>query len=118
MRWAPSVLMTTMYNALTAMFLCLVLTVTGCNVFLPSQFQSNRTGETAAEVSPASRAEFQAAWVGREASDVQKKFGPPSQMETLEDTGGKRYYYRESGQPHYVFEFNPHNKVISAAIGN
>ena len=35
-------LMTTMYNALTAMFLCLLFRQwdEGCNVFLPSRFQS------------------------------------------------------------------------------
>lgn len=106
-----------MSNGLMAVALGGVLTATGCNIFLPSQFQTNRVSQSAgANVSPGSRAQFQADWVGKDAGDLKRKFGPPSQMETLEDTGGQRYYYREPGQPHCVFELGPRGKVVSAAL--
>jgi hypothetical protein len=101
------------FKGLVVPLICMVLAAVGCNVFLPSQFQSNRPNEPA-QVSATDRVTFQNAWIGKSMSDVQAKFGPPTQMETLEDTGGKRSYYRESGQPHYVFEYNPMGKVISA----
>jgi hypothetical protein len=104
------------FSRLIAPLLCLSLAVAGCNVFLPSQFQSNPQRETAAAPVPAkSAAAFEAAWVGKSASDVQASFGRPSRMESLEDTGGERYYYRGSG-PHYIFEFDVHEKVTNAAV--
>jgi hypothetical protein len=103
-----------------AMAACLTLMAAGCapleNTFLPSQFQSNRPTQTAAQLSPSEKNDFKNAWMGKRMDDVEKQFGRPSQMETLEDTGGKRYYYREPGQPHYVFEFTPNGKVSAAAI--
>ena len=39
--------------------------------------------------------------------EVEAKFGRPTNIEKLKDTGGARYSYRAPGQPHYVFEFSP-----------
>jgi hypothetical protein len=106
-----------MSKGLLAILLAVLPPAMGCNVFLPSQFQSDRVSESAtAQAAHVSRAAFEAKWVGKQASDVQKAYGPPSQMETLEDTGGKRFYYREDGEPHCVFEVSPQGKVISAAL--
>ena len=103
-----------------AMVLGLTLMTAGCeqveNTFLPSQMQSNRTVQPAAQLSPSEKNDFKNAWMGKREDDVVKQFGRPTQVETLEDTGGKRYYYRAEGQPHYVFEFTPNGKVSAAAI--
>ena len=92
--------------------------IAGCssleNVFLPSPLQSNRPTESA-PLSQSDKNAFEKEWMGKTTSDVEHKFGRPTQMETLEDTGGKRYYYSESGQPHYVFEFTPNGKVTAAS---
>ena len=103
-----------------AIFLSLALAALGCdavqNTFLPSQLQSDRTAEAPAPLSPSEKNDFKAAWMGKTSEDVEKRFGRPSQSESLEDTGGRRYYYRAPGQPHYVFEFSPSGRVTAAAI--
>ena len=103
-----------------AMSLLIALPAAGCtsleNTFLPSQLQSDRTAPSAAPLSPSEKNDFKAAWMGKTFDDVEQRFGRPSQSESLEDTGGRRYYYREPGQPHYVFEFGPRGKVTAAAI--
>jgi len=105
-----------------AMAVCLALMAAGCapleNTFLPSQMQSNRPAQTATQLSPSEKNDFKNAWMGKRTEDVEKQFGRPTQMETLEDTGGQRYYYSADGQPHYVFEFTPNGKVSAAAIGD
>lgn len=111
--------MTSFRTLLAAMMLCVMAAVPGCdavtNTFLPSQFQSNRSGQPSAPLTPSEKNDFKAEWMGKSASDVEAKFGRPSQRESLEDTGGMRFYYQAS-QPHYLFEFNAQGKVTAAAI--
>lgn len=99
-------------------FVPILTAMTACNTFLPSQLQSDRNVDTSDKVSAQSRKDFLAAWTGKDASEVQKTFGRPTRIEPTDNTGGSRYFYRESGQPHYIFEFNVRNKVINASQGD
>jgi hypothetical protein len=53
-------------------------------------------------------------WIGMPRRELFKKLGQPSQIFEYPDTGGQRLIYSHPGQPHYVFETGPDNKVISA----
>ena len=53
--------------------------------------------------------------MGKRISDVEAKFGRPTKVDSLKDTGGKSYYYRGPGR-HYLFEFSPDGKVTTATI--
>ena len=97
------------------MLFLLAMSTAGCNVFLPSQFQSDRQAEAKAEASREPRKEFLAQWVGKGPTEVEKAFGRPTRIEPTDDSGGTRYFYREPGQQHYIFEFDAHNKVANAA---
>lgn len=99
------------------MFLGLLGAAAGCNLFLPSQLQSNRAEITPPVISAAEQSKFQKEWLGKSTSDVKQKFGPPTRLETGDD-GASRYYYTEPSQTHYIFEFNVKNKVANAAILN
>ena len=79
---------------------------------MPSQLQSDRS-QSAAPMQSDPKA-FQKEWAGKRIDDVETKYGRPTRMETLEDTGGKRCFYLEPGSPHYVFEYNAHGEVIFA----
>ncbi len=93
----------------------LLMSTAGCNVFMPSQFQSDRQAEAKAEASRVPRKEFLAQWVGKGTTEVEKTFGRPTVKQPTDDTGGTRYDYRQPGQQHYIFEFDAHNKVVNAA---
>jgi hypothetical protein len=54
-------------------------------------------------------------WKGRNISEVHKKYGDPTQMTALIQTGGTMYIYAHSGQPHWVFETDPGGKIVKAA---
>jgi len=101
-----------MRNILTAVFLLTMLAIAGVEVSRPGRLQQARAD--AAE--PSAKNEFKAAWMGKPSSDVEAKFGRPTKIEKLKDTGGTRYSYRSPGQPHYVFEFSPSGKVTAANI--
>ncbi len=98
--------------------LVLLTGATACNTFLPSQFQSDRNVDTSDKVPALSRKDFLATWIGKDASEVQKTFGRPTRIEPTDTNSGTRYFYRDAGQPHYIFEFNARNKVINAAQGD
>jgi len=102
----------TLRNSLTAIFLVMLLAIAGFEVSRSGQFQEYRA--EAAE--PSAKNEFKAAWMGRSSSEVEAKFGPPTKIDKLKDTGGTRYSYRAPGHPHYVFEFSPSGKIAAANI--
>jgi hypothetical protein len=54
-------------------------------------------------------------WKGRNISEVHKKFGDPTQMTAIQDTGGTMYIYAHHGQQHWVFETDPGGKIVKAA---
>ncbi len=101
-----------MRNILTATFLFAMLSIAGVEISLPGRPQQNRA--EAAE--PSVNNEFKAAWMGKSSSEVEAKFGRPTKIEKLKDTGGTRYSYRAPGRPRYVFEFSRDGKVTAAAI--
>jgi hypothetical protein len=102
----------TMRNSLTAILLFMLPAIAGLEISRSGQLQQNRA--EAAE--PSAKNEFKAAWMGKPSSEVEAKFGRPTKIEKLKDTGGTRYSYRSPGQPHYVFEFSPSGKVTAANI--
>jgi hypothetical protein len=54
-------------------------------------------------------------WKGRNISEVHQKFGDPTQMTPLVETGGTLYIYAHKGEPHWAFETDPGGKIIKAA---
>lgn len=46
-------------------------------------------------------------WLGREASQVIKTLGTPSQVYEMKDTGGEMLVYVRPHQKHYVFQVDP-----------
>jgi hypothetical protein len=54
-------------------------------------------------------------WKGKNISEVQKKFGNPTQMTPLVETGGTLYIYAHKGEPHWAFETDPGGRIVKAA---
>ncbi len=54
-------------------------------------------------------------WKGKNISQVEKKFGNPTQMTPLTETGGTLYIYAHRDQPHWAFETDPGGKIVKAA---
>jgi hypothetical protein len=54
-------------------------------------------------------------WKGKNISEASKKFGDPTQMTPLTDTGGTLYIFAHRGEQHWVFETDPGGKIIKAA---
>ncbi|HLX37811.1 MAG TPA: hypothetical protein VKR29_08415 [Candidatus Binataceae bacterium] len=81
-----------------------------------AQNQSNRSVPSAAQLPPSDKNDFKNTWMGTTSVEVEKHFGRPTKTEPLKDTGGTRYYYRETRPYHYVFEFSAKGRVTNAAI--
>ena len=101
-----------MRNISIAMFLFMMLATAGFEISPSPRFLQSRA--EAAE--PTAKNEFKAAWMGKSSREVEAKFGLPTKIEQLKDTGGTRYSYRAPGHPHYVFEFSARGKVTAADI--
>ena len=99
-------------NISIAMFLLMLPAIAGFEISGPGRLQ--QTCAEAAE--PSAKNDFKAAWMGKPSREVEAKFGRPTNIEKLKDTGGTRYSYRAPSQPHYVFEFSPAGKVTAAVI--
>lgn len=54
-------------------------------------------------------------WKGKNIAQATKKFGDPTQMTPLTDTGGTLYIFAHRGEQHWVFETNPGGKIVKAA---
>ena len=54
-------------------------------------------------------------WKGKNIADATKKFGDPTQMTPLSDTGGTLYIFAHKGEQHWVFETDPGGKIVKAA---
>jgi hypothetical protein len=54
-------------------------------------------------------------WKGKNISDASKKFGDPTQMTPLSDTGGTLYIFAHHGEQHWVFETDVGGKIVKAA---
>lgn len=54
-------------------------------------------------------------WKGKNISEASKKFGDPTQMTPLSDTGGTLYIFAHHGEQHWVFETDPGGKIVKAA---
>jgi hypothetical protein len=55
------------------------------------------------------------AWIGRHMDEVIRGLGAPSQAYPLRETGGKILMFDPATGPHYVLEFGPDQRVVSAA---
>jgi len=54
-------------------------------------------------------------WKGKNISEASKKFGDPTQMTPLPDTGGTLYIFAHHGEQHWVFETEAGGRIIKAA---
>lgn len=54
-------------------------------------------------------------WKGKNISEASKKFGDPTQMTPLTDTGGTLYIFAHHGEQHWVFETEAGGKIVKAA---
>ena len=54
-------------------------------------------------------------WKGKNISEASKKFGDPTQMTPLPDTGGTLYIFAHHGEQHWVFETQVGGKIVKAA---
>ncbi len=54
-------------------------------------------------------------WKGKNISEASKKFGDPTQMTPLSDTGGTLYIFAHHGEQHWVFETDAGGKIVKAA---
>jgi hypothetical protein len=54
------------------------------------------------------------AWKGRYMAEVIRRLGKPSQGYPLRETGGKILMFDSPIGPHYVLEFGPDQRVVSA----
>ena len=54
-------------------------------------------------------------WKGKNIADASKKFGDPTQMTPLSDTGGTLYIFAHHGEQHWVFETDAGGKIVKAA---
>jgi hypothetical protein len=54
-------------------------------------------------------------WKGKNIAQATKKFGDPTQMTPLSDTGGTLYIFAHHGEQHWVFETDPGGKIVKAA---
>lgn len=54
-------------------------------------------------------------WKGKNIAEATKKFGDPTQMTPLSDTGGTLYIFAHHGEQHWVFETDPGGKIVKAA---
>ena len=54
-------------------------------------------------------------WKGKNISEASKKFGDPTQMTPLPDTGGTLYIFAHQGEQHWVFETEAGGKIVKAA---
>jgi hypothetical protein len=54
-------------------------------------------------------------WKGKNIAQATKKFGDPTQMTPLTQTGGNLYIFAHEGEQHWVFETDPGGKIVKAA---
>ena len=54
-------------------------------------------------------------WKGKNIAEASKKFGDPTQMTPLPDTGGTLYIFAHHGEQHWVFETEAGGKIVKAA---
>jgi hypothetical protein len=78
-------------------------------------FTASLAMSSAPGVAAGGRSDTAKYWKGKNISQVEKKFGNPTQMTPLTETGGTLYIYAHRDQPHWAFETDPGGKIIKAA---
>ena len=54
-------------------------------------------------------------WKGKNIAEASKKFGDPTQMTPMSETGGTLYIFAHHGEQHWVFETDAGGKIVKAA---